>query len=219
MAYRLLHPQRPITQRHEFWQSSGTPLPTQTIAARRHFTKDSYIQATWRGDEKALTGIEFLQRSAEQHREYAGGYQNEPTAAMMYSKDESRSNDPTPRSPRVFSHDQTRRLCVEEEGITLENNTDDEVEHERYIAGFLEPTDEEDRAAASKSQEPTHGALDPLHIYDLPQPNVAIPKPNLQEYKNGQFPLKSLKDDYGWDNDTYSRIQVSPYATAPTHSL
>ncbi|KAJ8074704.1 hypothetical protein PM082_022282 [Marasmius tenuissimus] len=214
MAYRLLHPRRSITQRHEFWQSSEAALPTQIIAARQHFTKDSYIQATWRGDERALTGMEFFQRSAQQHREYAeGGCENAPTTTINPSKNETSSGVPSPRSPRSLLYAQTRRSeATKENEVTLEGTTDDEVVHEEYIVGILQPIDEEadDMADTYGSQEP----LDPPHesptiTLRLSHPNVAIPKPNLQRYKSGQFPLKSLKDDYGWDNDTYSRVQVS----------
>ncbi|KAK1228786.1 hypothetical protein PQX77_008167 [Marasmius sp. AFHP31] len=66
MAYQLIHPRRSITQRQEFWQQgSEPPLPTQTIAARRLFTQDSYIKATWRGTDRAFTGIEFFQKSRQ----------------------------------------------------------------------------------------------------------------------------------------------------------
>ncbi|KAL0575000.1 hypothetical protein V5O48_006968 [Marasmius crinis-equi] len=203
MAYKLVHPYRVVTQRQEFWQRSQPPLPTQSITARRHFTEDSYIQASWRGNEATLTGSEFFQRLK---RNQDPARHTNSTQTMH----ERIREEITPTSPTITPHARSLEVV---HGDLFGESADDES-NEAHIAHLLVRDLVEKMADETSRSTPT-----PETETNLLEAAAAtsIPKPKLQRYKNGQFPLTSLKTQYQWSDDTYKRVQKRCKELVPTY--
>ncbi|KAL0576326.1 hypothetical protein V5O48_005651 [Marasmius crinis-equi] len=200
MSYQLVHPLRPVTQRQEFRQRSGPLLTTQTIAVRRQFTKDSYIQAAWRNDEDALSGLEFSKLSGVNRRDD----RTTPGATSI---------DYQTRSPSLPSSTAATSDAVQE-GPT--SSSEDESDEQRIAESLYQevdhdPTEEQSTTEATTSEDRTPASSNVGELGGL------VPKPDFQKYKNGQFPLKSLKTEYGWTRDRYTKVQKKCKELIPTY--
>ncbi|KAL0571061.1 hypothetical protein V5O48_010897 [Marasmius crinis-equi] len=211
MAYKLVHPRRLLTQRQEFWLRSESPLPTQTIAARRHFIKDTYIQASWRDNEPTLTGLEFFQRSnrdmnVTNFEDFMAGSEGPSTRLM----DENISQEVSPISPATPSR--ARSLEATKQDLAGESTSDESGEE--YVAHLLHDNHMEEEGGE------TSPGIRPIMLPETEfehSDGVPIPRPNLQAYKNGQFPLTSLKTQYGWNKETYKEVQKRCKELVPTY--